>query len=300
VVRAKISIPTRIYSGPIASFGTTTENSLIRLYQFSGDQLQDPPVALFGRDNRFKTDAAVWQALRDDPSWVVSGIANPGQTVTLEGDHGPVRWRIAGQQLPGSLDGLIGSPEALAAFQSRPAEKTLLLKLQPGVDPSVVAREIQRSAFPEPIDATPTREMLESFLAAGRTWINTLSLLIGMALVTGVLTIGILALRAVVERRHAIGVLRAIGYRRRDLVTGLVSEAVITTSIGVIVGLAAGAFFGLLFLLQVGYPDAPYRMDWGTIGATLALIYGTLILVTIAPAIRTARLPPAQALRLLE
>jgi hypothetical protein len=275
------------------------ENSFIRLYQFSGDQLADPPVSLFGRDERFKTDAAVWQAIRDDPTWIVSGIANSGQTVTLQGDHGPVRWRIAGQPLRGTVDGVIGTAAALAGFESRPAESTLLLKLQPGADANVVAREIRRSAFPEPIDATPTREMLELSLAAFRTWINTLSLLIGMALVTGVLTIGILALRAVVERRHAIGVLRAIGYRRRDLVTGLVAEAAITTSIGVIVGVAAGAFFGGIFL-QVGYRDAPYRLDLDVLGTTLALIYGTLILVTIVPAVRTARLPPAQALRLLE
>jgi ABC-type lipoprotein release transport system permease subunit len=41
-------------------------------------------------------------------------------------------------------------------------------------------------------------------------------------------------------------------------------------------------------------------LDWGAIGTTLALLYGTLILVTIAPAVQTARLPPAQALRLQE
>lgn len=298
-VSARVSIPTRVYTGPIVSSQNTTQNSFIRLYQFSGDQLADPPVALFGRDDRFKTDAAVWKAVRDDPTWVVSGITSSGQTITLMGDQGPVRLRIAGQPLPGSLDGLIGSPALLASFEGLPPESTLLLKVQPGVDPSAVARAIQRSAFPEPIDATPTREILERFLAQARGWINLLDLLIGMALVTGVLTIGILALRAVVERRHAIGVLRSIGYLRRNLVTGLVAEAVITTSIGVIVGLAAGAFFGVIFL-QVGYPDAPYQMDWGTIGATLALIYGTLILVTVAPAIRTARMPPAQALRLQE
>jgi hypothetical protein len=298
-ISAKTSISTRVYTGPVESRLASTENSFIRLYAFSNEQLADPPVALFGRDDRFTTDAAVWQAVRDDPTWVVSFLLAPGEFVTLHGDHGPIRVRVAAQQLPGSLDGIIGSRAALTGFQGLPLENTTLIKLRPGRDPTVVAREIRRTAFPQAIDAAPTREPLEAFLAVAQTLISMVSLLIGMALLTGVLAIGILALRAVVERRHAIGVLRSIGYRRWDVVTGIAAEAIITTSIGVAVGLAMGAYFGAIFL-RSGYPDAPYRLDWGAIGTTLALIYGTLILVTIAPAVQTARLPPAQALRLQE
>lgn len=299
VISAKTSIPTRVYTGPVESSLASIENSFIRLYEMSNEQLADPPVSLFSRDDRFKTDAAVWQAIRDDPTWVVSFLLAPGQSVTLQGDRGRVRVRIAAQQLPGSLDGMIGSRAALKGFQGLPLENTTLLKLRPGADPSVLAREIRQSAFPQPIDATPTREPLESILAATHTWVSLLSLLIGLALLTGVLAIGILALRAFVERRHAIGVLRSIGYRRWDVVTGLVAEATITTSIGVAVGLVAGALFGFISL-RGAYPDAPYGWDWGITGTTLGLIYVTLILVTIAPAVQTARLPPAQALRLQE
>ncbi len=297
-VSRQTSIPTRTYVGPTGGPTLRSENGFVQLYEFSRDMLADPPVSLGTRDSRFGSEAAVWQALRDDPTWVVSGFGTVGQTYTLMGEHSPVQWRIAAQPVPGTLDGVIGSREALAAFESAPLGVTVLLKTSPGADPKAVAAEIQRSLFPQAVDATPTREVLDrraGFLA----FITALNVLMGMGLVTGVLTLGILALRAVVERRHAIGVLRAVGYHRRDVVTVLIVEAALTATIGVVIGIAAGAVFGFLFL-PIFSPNARFGIDGVLVASALALIYGTLVLVTVGPALKASRLPPAQALRFAE
>ena len=60
---------------------------------------------------------------------------------------------------------------------------------------------------------------------ANRTFFSVIDVLMRMGLVVGILSLGILALRAVVERRHIIGVLRALGYRRRSVMAGLMIES---------------------------------------------------------------------------
>jgi putative ABC transport system permease protein len=115
----------------------------------------------------------------------------------------------------------------------------------------------------------------------------------------GILSLGILGLRAVVERRHAIGVMRALGYRRRGVMAGLMTEAVLTASIGVVVGVAAGTVMGYLFLLQFAEGN-PFGLDGPSMFTALGLVYGSVILVTLWPAWRASRLPPAEAVRYSE
>jgi hypothetical protein len=63
-----------------------------------------------------------------------------------------------------------------------------------------------------------------------------------------VATLGILALRAAVQRRRSIGVLRALGYRRRQILAGLLTENIVLAGLGTAMGLSAGLFTGALVL----------------------------------------------------
>ena len=122
-------------------------------------------------------------------------------------------------------------------------------------------------------------------------------LVMGIGLLVGVLSLGILALRAVVERRRSIGMLRALGYRPGQVLAGMVSEALITATCGALVGIGVGVPISAVMIN--GYlPGARLEID----GSSLALIVGLLFLavlaVTIPPALRAARLPAVEALRL--
>lgn len=117
-----------------------------------------------------------------------------------------------------------------------------------------------------------------------------------MGLVIGVLSLGILGLRAMVERRRIIGALRAIGYRRRDVVFGLMAEAIVTATIGVLVGLAAGAALGYV-LVHTFFPEGGFSLERGSIVSALALVYGAVFFASLGPSIRASRLSPVEALR---
>jgi putative ABC transport system permease protein len=125
-----------------------------------------------------------------------------------------------------------------------------------------------------------------------------------MGLVAGVLSLGVLALRNVLERRRAIGVLRALGYQPRSILTGILIEATLITALAIAMGLAAGTG-AVLFILEANSRVGPTQaVDMPEVIASLAPIYGGLLAVTLAvsigPALRASRLDPVEALRLVD
>jgi putative ABC transport system permease protein len=123
--------------------------------------------------------------------------------------------------------------------------------------------------------------------------------LMRLGLVIGLLSLGIVGLRAVVERRRVIGVLRALGYRRRSVLVGLVAEATLTATLGTLIGFATGAVMGYLFLLEF-VEDTPYGIDGPSMGTALGLLYVAVVLVSLGPAWQASHQPPAEAVRYVE
>jgi putative ABC transport system permease protein len=297
-VARQVSIPTRAYVGPLQTyvlFAIGNETISVPLYEFSTDLLRHPPVRLIARYAGFDSDASVWRAM-ETGSWVVTSGGFPGETITLKGSRGPVTLRIAGTPQVGILDGVIGSARTLDAFQGAPLGDTVLLAVKPGVDARSLGRDVQRALFAQGVDASPTRMLLEvgDRTIGSRYW--TFEVLLRIGLIIGVLTVGILALREVVERRHALGVMRALGFQRLDVTAGVMSEAVLTATIGVVVGCTAGGILGYLLMSRL-FPDS-VGIDWPSLIIALVLICAAVLVVTAGPAFRAAQLPPAQALRM--
>jgi putative ABC transport system permease protein len=69
-----------------------------------------------------------------------------------------------------------------------------------------------------------------------------------MMLIGSLILVSLVFSAIIAERKREIGLLRAIGTRRSDIVRMLVAEAIFTTSIGGIGGIVFGA--GLLLLFQ--------------------------------------------------
>jgi putative ABC transport system permease protein len=293
------ALPTRGYVGPLKTVGFESGTIFLPMFELSPSQFGSPPARLNAKDERFDSDGQVWTWVRDHPGWVISTFGNPGSTVELQGDRGPVTLHVAATQQQGILDGIIGSPAALAPFNGGSLGETLLLDAKPGVRAEHLATMVERSLFSEGVDAATTRSLLEKSYRANRTFFSVIQILMQMGLVVGILALGIVSLRAVVERRHVIGVLRAIGYRRRNVMGGLMAEAGVAASLGVVVGVAAGFVMGFIYWRQFGN-GVPFGVDGPTLWSSLALVYGAVIVVTLGPAWRASRLPPAEAVRYTE
>lgn len=312
------SIPTRGYVGPFTSPQAFTggERLFIPLYRLDRALAARPPLRLDAKMKPFESDREVWDAVLSGSrrrllacpggkpaprasALVVANFGAGGQCMRIQGPEGPVVWRIAGQQTFGVLDGVFAPERALAPFRGLPLGASALVDLKPGVDARGTARALERALFADGVDAASIRALLDDAYRANRTFFSVIDVLMKMGLVVGILALGIIALRAIIERRYAIGVLRALGYRRWQVMAGLMTEAATTTAIGVVVGMLTGLMLGYIFYRQFD-TTVPFGVEWGTILSAVGLVFAAVGLVTLGPAWRASRLPPAEAVRYSE
>jgi putative ABC transport system permease protein len=102
-------------------------------------------------------------------------------------------------------------------------------------------------------------------------------------------------LMSVTERTREIGVRKAIGARRSDIVRQFLTEAVALTGSGGIIGVLLGV--GISLLINVLLPSLPSVVPaWGIIlGVVMSMSVG--LVFGIYPAWKAARLDPVDALR---
>jgi len=117
----------------------------------------------------------------------------------------------------------------------------------------------------------------------------------GISLVVG--GIGILTIMtiAVTERQSEIGLLRAIGAERDQVLTIFLAEAVVLAGIGGVAGLLLG--IAGAHLLTVAVPGLPIHTPWiyVVLAECLAIVIG--LIAGVAPARNAAMLDPVEALR---
>ena len=300
-VARSVAIPTLGYVGPTKGDDVfaNTERGFVPLFVLTPEMLNDPPVLLDQREDAFGSDREAWDAVARDPHLVITNFGTPGKKFTLMGPDGPVTYTIVGSQAFGLLDGMLGTEQTFAPFQGAPLGASMLIDVNEGADPTAVAREIESGLFDQGVDADSVQALLDKADRANRAFFSTIDVLMRMGLVVGILSLGIVALRIVVERRHVIGVLRALGYKKVHVLMGLMAEATVTATIGAVVGITVGVVMGYVFYRQQeSHPG--FGIDFASIGGVLGLIYLAVLLVTLGPAWRASLLPPAEAVRYTE
>ena len=119
-------------------------------------------------------------------------------------------------------------------------------------------------------------------------WIASISLLVGGIGVANIMLV------SVTERTQEIGLKKAIGAKKRRIRAQFLTEAAVLTSIGGILGVAAG--IGLAHLIS-RVTESPVAVDW--FYAIVAVI-GSMLIGVIAgffPAVKASNLDPIEALR---
>jgi putative ABC transport system permease protein len=122
----------------------------------------------------------------------------------------------------------------------------------------------------------------------------------GIALLVGGIGIMNVLLASVTERTREIGVRKAIGARRRDLLSQFLLESVTIAGLGSVLGtlLGFGGAFGVTALMRQRF-DAPVyaAFSWGTLAVSAGAAVLVGVVFGIYPALRAARLSPIEAIR---
>jgi len=90
--------------------------------------------------------------------------------------------------------------------------------------------------------------------------------------------------------------LEAIGYQPGQVLIGMLAETAVVATAGLAVGLIVAYLVGGTAFIPT---DGKFAPDPGSLALTIALVYGAVLLVTLLPASRAARLRPAEALRVM-
>lgn len=286
----------------VAGVDFASELKLKRWWRISGKSPDQPDDLLVGYDaaRELSLISSHQHSSRDVGSHHAAETNEPlelkRQSVTLDGREHHVAGVIG--QTGGPEDQMIfGSLLHVQELAGKPGQLSLievsaLCKDCPVSDiVNQIAAQLpnaKASAIQQAVKArTETVERLTRFSAV----------VSAVVLAIGGLMIFTTMMGAVIERTKEIGVLRAVGFRRRHIIQQLLIEVVLISSVGGVIGWLTGVGAGWLVLPY--FAESGPALDiraWTAAAAILAAIMLGLG-SAVYPALRASRLDPSEAIR---
>ena len=142
------------------------------------------------------------------------------------------------------------------------------------------------------------QEVLDTFKTVTQGITIFLGAIAGISLLVGGIGVMNIMLVSVTERTREIGIRKSLGAKRKDILLQFVSESVVLSTIGGIVGIFLG-WLSLYFIGQIEIGDDPFRTEFTLDIAMLAfgVSAATGLFFGIFPALRASKLQPVEALR---
>ena len=196
-------------------------------------------------------------------------------------------------------NGIIVSKETLTKAFPDSRAQVYFLRLDGSVDSTDYAKSIESGLVQA--SAESLEKILDDQRAASSGFLLLFQGFMGLGLVVGIAALGVIAFRAVVERRQQIGMLRAIGYQRSMVALSFLFESSFVALSGILLGAVLGLSFSWVLFTSgaVGTESegAPFIVPWMSVLIVCTIAFSASMLMTIIPARSASRVAVAEALR---
>jgi len=172
-----------------------------------------------------------------------------------------------------------------------------LAQIQPAMDEATIALRSARRLRPKQGDnfgLFTSDTILDIYHSATNGIFAVLVGVVALSLVVGGIVIMNIMLMAVTERTREIGLRKALGARRSDIMAQMLTESVVLSMFGGVIGTILG---GLIAFAISSVTPVPAAIEWWSVllGIGITAIVG--LFFGLYPAMRAASLDPIEALR---
>ncbi len=295
----------------------------INIVRYKGNELYQPNIAgtkesyaagtqVEMKEGRFYTDVEddhhmpVVVVGEDVPRALMNGEDPVGKWIDINGH----KFQIIGVMLrpaasfPGQDDTRVMLPYfSMHKMFPGSKENMLVVAAKPGQLPAAIdeiraALRIQRHvpfSKPDDFNISTSEQMVEQFHSVTAMVALVMVVLSSIGLLVGGIGVMNIMLVSVTERTREIGIRKAIGATRADIVLQFLTEAVVLTGLGGLLGMTVGYSVSLICRLVV--PSLPTAVPlWAAVlGVVVSVAVG--LFFGIWPANKAARLDPVVALR---
>jgi len=282
---------------------------------------------LHSRATGYTSHRQVWQTLRTHPGYAVveSSLvkvrgANGGGSFQVPGfvyqdkSFEPVRiymldmrnHKIIPVTVIGALDSAAftegiytGQSTFTAVHDPVPTPTMFFFHEVPGQNVHQTALALGSAFLANGLDVTETQAQFDKNASLSVGFNNLLEGFMALGLVVCIVALGVIATRSVVERRQQIGMLRAIGFKRRMIQATFLLESSFVAILGTLVGVALGLTLGANVIAYFGKtnPSLHLVILWPEVVLIVFGAYLASLLTTYLPAWQASRIEPADALR---
>ncbi|UCG70611.1 MAG: FtsX-like permease family protein, partial [Thermoplasmata archaeon] len=289
------------------AYGPPADTGKIEQYQLLGASdsfLSNNGFTLQDRDEKYATDTECWEALAQNSSYCIvdgtrlafSGVIVGGPPQDMGGVYigGKIIITDTGSQNRTRELTVIGIMDQMFFFNGiimnkdvvdneyNGVDAIIVVKLNSGEDADSVAKEFEKNYLELGLQTFDMKGIINTILTLTNNIMYLMEGFLGIGLLVGIAGIGIISYRNVIERRQQIGMLRAIGFKKKMVTKSFLIETSFVTILAIFIGIILGIGIGWEI-----YDDSGFRES----GTSFVIPWGNLLAISIIADLATLIFP---------
>jgi putative ABC transport system permease protein len=225
-----------------------------------------------------------------------------GDRISLGGPKGPVELKVVGTVVDYSWNrgSVVVDRNTYKERFDDPLVDVFDIYYEPGADPNEVGQQIEKWGKGQALFVTTRAQLLTYLRNLVRRLFGIAYLQVGVVGIVAALGVVTALLISILQRRRELGLLRAVGANRGQVLRSVLPEAMLMGLVGTALGLLYGIplewYVVRVVMLEESGFVFPVLMPWREAAGISILAILTATLAGLGPALHAVRLPITEAI----